>query len=248
MQNQLLLSHENKLIVMIPTILLDVHAGLQLGGASRRSGSASPGQLETLLNQHIERLLQEEMLQEEAGSVSFRHAVIGIATFVQRFPEDVPAQRHAAAHEDPRQFPELDVRESVLSELEAASVPDCDHPGRLRSVFVCYRLRQPGELQLVGFLFQSLALLESLRKHQIPVAEVIQHVPEQNAVPVEEVSPFGVARCRLFAREDSSKTRVRLSGQRGQRGGVEDAADVEFNDGGKIGGVRSRHARNGWQG
>lgn len=78
----------------------------------------------SLLDEHIERLLQKRVLQEEPRSVSFSLSVIGISTFIQRLAEDFSAQWHPAADEDARQLPELDVGQTVFPELEAAPVAD----------------------------------------------------------------------------------------------------------------------------
>lgn len=88
-----LLPHENELIVVVPPILFGVDTWLEFGcGGSCSPRAAAACETEALLDEHVEGLLQEEVLQEEAGRVALRLAVIRVATLVQRLAEDLPAQ------------------------------------------------------------------------------------------------------------------------------------------------------------
>lgn len=57
-----LVSDEDEFIVMIPSVLFRVYAGLQVTGRSGRAWSTAAGQAETVLLEHVESLLDECVL------------------------------------------------------------------------------------------------------------------------------------------------------------------------------------------
>lgn len=62
-----LIAHEDELVIMIPTILLGIHSGLQLlGVAPGGAGAAATRQSEALLLQHVEGLFDDAVLQKKA--------------------------------------------------------------------------------------------------------------------------------------------------------------------------------------
>ena len=66
-----LVAREDELVVVVPAVLLEVDAGLELGDvAPGRAGAAAREQLEALLLQHVERLLDRAVLEEEARRVA----------------------------------------------------------------------------------------------------------------------------------------------------------------------------------
>ena len=64
--------------------------------------------------------------------------MVGVAALVQRLAEHVPAQGHAAAHQDARQLAELDVRQALPAEGEAAPVADGDVAPPARAALQAY--------------------------------------------------------------------------------------------------------------
>lgn len=199
---------------MIPAVLLRIHTRLEFRRSSRRSRPAAARQFETLLDEHVEGLLQEGVLQEEPGGVPLRLAVVGIPALVQRLPEDAPTQIHLAAHQDPRQFPELDVGQAVLAELEAAAVAHRDDSSGFVAALAAYGLDQAVQEVLLGLSLQAFSLAEALGQHHVAVPQKIQNVPEEDTVAVEEVTIFRVPRDGLATREDGVQLGVRLARQR----------------------------------
>ena len=130
------------------------------------------------------------MLEEEAGGVSVTNAVVGVAALVERVAEHGSQQRHASAHQQARQLAELDVGEAVAAEGEAAPVADRDEARGARLLRRDHGLGDAPQTEVHGLLLEALSLAEALREHQRVGAQVVQHVPEQHAVAVQEVAPF----------------------------------------------------------
>lgn len=127
MREGVLVANEDELVVVVPAVLLHVDAGFEVRhGPARSARAAGPRKLEAVLLQHVESLFDERVLEEEARRVAVAEAVVRVTTLVQSLAEDVTTQRHAATHEDARQLPELDVRQTVPAEGEAASVAHRD--------------------------------------------------------------------------------------------------------------------------
>lgn len=106
-----LVADEYELVVVVPATLLRVHAGLEVGGgAPSGPGPAGPRHVEPLLLQHVERLLDGRVLQEEPRRVSVRQPVVRISALVQRLAEHVTTEGHPSADQDSGDLPELDVR------------------------------------------------------------------------------------------------------------------------------------------
>lgn len=226
---------------MVPAVLLRVNSWLQFRGAAGRAAATARGQLEPVLLQHIKRLLDERVLQEEPRSVPVRQPVVRVAGLVQRLPEHVTAQRHLPADQDPRELAEFDVGEAVTAESEAASVADGD-----AALLAVRRLRvgvADGGLEarqpvVLGLAREPLVLPEALGQHEPAVAEVVEHVSEEDAVAVEEDAAAGVARV-LGVLQRGGRQRVGLAEERVARGGVVHAAHVELQD-------LWRRVRHGW--
>lgn len=123
-----LISNEYKLVVVVPAVLLRVDSGLELlsCGSSGSPGAAAACQLEALFLEHIERLLDEGMFEEETRCVTVSEAVVRITALVQGFPEDVAAKGHAAADQDAGQLPELDIGQPISAKSKTAAVADGD--------------------------------------------------------------------------------------------------------------------------
>lgn len=114
--------------------------------------------------------------------------MIRISALVQRLPEDVPAELHPPANQYPGQLPELDVRQSVLPELEAAPVADGDDPRRPGLRLGVEDLDEAVQAVLFGLAPQPLPLPEAVREDERAVAQEVQDVAEEDAVPVQEES------------------------------------------------------------
>ena len=97
---------------MVPLALLDVDAGLEVSRSSAAVSARPAGghQLEPGRLQRVEGLLEEGVLQVEAGRVALVGAAVRVATLVQRVAERVPAQRDPTADEYTRDFAEPNVR------------------------------------------------------------------------------------------------------------------------------------------
>lgn len=234
-----LVAYEHKLVVVVPAVLLGVHSGLQLGGTAGGAASRARGQLETVLLQHVERLLDERVLQEEAGRVPVCEAVVRVARLVQRLPEHVAAERHLPADQDARQLAELHVREPVAAERERAAVADRDAAllaVRRPRVRRRHRRLEPRQPEVQRLARQPLVLPEALGQRERAVAQVVQHVAEQHAVAVEEEAAAGVARVLGVAQRQRHQ-RVGVARERVARARVVHAAHVELEDFGR----RVRH-------
>lgn len=237
-----LFAYKHKFVVVVPTILLGVHSGLELRRAAGRAAAAAGRQLEPLLLQHVERLLDERVLEEEPGRVPVGQAVVRVPRLVQRLSEHVPAQRHFPAHQNPGQLAELHVGEAVAAERETAAVSHGDAAllaVRRARVRVPNRALQAGQTVVPGLTRQALVLAEALGQHEAAVAEVVEHVSEEHAVAVEEDAPAGVARV-VWVAQRGGRQRVGLAQQRVARGGVVHAADVQLEHLG-------RGVRHGWR-
>ena len=123
-----LIADENELVVVIPAVLLRVDSWLQLlsRGPSGSPGAAAACQLEALFLEHIERLLDEGVLEEEPRGVAVSDTVVRVTALVQRLPKYVTAEGHSAAHQDAGKLPELDVGQAISAKSETAPITDCD--------------------------------------------------------------------------------------------------------------------------
>ena len=234
-------THEDELVVVIPPVLFGIRARLLVdAGNAGRAGAAAAHHAETGLTQHVERLLQKRVLQEETSRVAVHVASVRVARLVQRFAECLATERHAAADQDARQLTELDVGETVPAEGERAAIGDgdgaggalCGHPGPAgcRSCRP-QRLGQLGQLKELGLGQQSVALLEALGQHRLLRAQEVEHVAEEHAVSVDEEASATVLRRRLdLPGEEARQQRARAGGECSQRGGVAHAADVQVDD------------------
>lgn len=61
-----LITNEDKFVIMVPAVLLDIHAWLQLSRCACRARATAADQPEALFLQHIKRLLDKAVLKEEA--------------------------------------------------------------------------------------------------------------------------------------------------------------------------------------
>ena len=259
---------EDEFIVVIPAVLLRIHPWFDVGTGRRGAGSAGSDALETGFLEHVERLFQEGVLEEESARVAVGGAAVRIAGLVESLAEDFAAEGHSAAHEDPGQFAEFDVGQAVAAEGERTAVADGDVAGsscgdRLRydddgaflAVLIAAdagsggRLRVGGaapgsgqqralcraavgrscqqrglhlrHLEVVGLLFQPLALVKVLWQRELLVAQKVERVAEEDAVAVDKVLALGVAQDGLLglagtpaAREHLTEQRFRISCQR----------------------------------
>lgn len=123
-----LIADEYELVVVVPAVLLGVDSGLQLlsRGSSSSPRAAASCQLEALFLEHIERLLNEGVLEEESRGVAVSDTVVRITAFVQRLPKYVTAKGHSATHQDAGELSELDVRQPISAKSETSSVTDGD--------------------------------------------------------------------------------------------------------------------------
>lgn len=239
-------SRENELIVVVPPVLFAVHAwlhGLTSTSTGRAGASRSHASKAGLL-QHVESLLQEIVLEEEAGRVPAIAASVRIPGLVEGLPEHLPAQVHPAGHQDAGQLAELDVRQPVPAERERAAVADDDVPGGPWRVQLG---DEPGEVEVLGLVPETAALVEVLRQHDPLVPQEVEDVAEQDPVPVHEELPLGVAEGAggQGAGEPLAEKGAGDFGEGRAGCGVEDAADVQFDDGGEFGVAvgRSCHGR-----
>ena len=120
---------EDEFIVVIPAVLLRIHPWFDVGTGRRGAGSAGSDALETGFLEHVERLFQEGVLEEESARVAVGGAAVRIAGLVESLAEDFAAEGHSAAHEDPGQFAEFDVGQAVAAEGERTAVADGDVAG-----------------------------------------------------------------------------------------------------------------------
>lgn len=182
---------------MVPAILLRIHSWLEVGRSAGGAAAAARSQFEPILLQHVERLLDEGVLQEESGRVPVRQSVVGISGLVQRFPKHISTQRHLAAYQNSRQLAELNICEAITAKSKATSVTDSDasflaiRRTRIRFLDGVLETRQP---VMFGFSRESLVFPEALGQHQPAVTKVVKHVSEEDAVAVEEEAAAGVAR------------------------------------------------------
>lgn len=127
-----LVANEDKLVVVVPAVLLRIDSGLQiLRDGPGRSGTAAPDASEPIVLQHIEGLLDEHVLQEEPSRVAIGSAMVGIAGLVQRITKHFPADRHPPVDQQSCDLPELDIRQAVATKLKTTSVADGDAAGFL---------------------------------------------------------------------------------------------------------------------
>lgn len=224
-----LVAHEDKLVVVVPAVFFRVDARLQVfRHGTGRAGAAAGHQPEALLLQHVERLLDEHVLQEEPGRVSVRAAVVRVARLVQRVAKHLPAEGDPTVHQQARDLAELHVGQPVPPELEAAPVADGDAARHL----LAQQLDQPGQPVVLGLAAQPVALEEPDRDG-VPcrIAQIVQHVPEQAAIAVDEVVAAGVD--GQVGRWAAPTERVLQPGallgeQRLQADGVRGTADVQL--------------------
>lgn len=271
-------STEHELVVVVPLGLLGIHTRLHLSGAVR-SGSARANHPEPGLLEHVERLLEKRVLQEETGRVAIRRATINVSAFVQGVLEDLAAEGNPSAHEDPPHLPEFHVRlTSVTPECKRSAISDKDVaslPTRgasvdgANSVFACVpsghrvaersepRLRcllhwrltaQPrrasmaetadetGELVELGLESESFFLVETFRKYESLVAQVVEDEAEENPVSIDEAPAFAVTPEDIapapLARSSERLAEQRIGNLREslERRGVDDATDVQLDD------------------
>lgn len=211
---------------MIPAAFLRVHARLEFGGgrAPGRARSTTAGHVEPLFLEHVERLFDRRVFQKEPGRVPVRVAVVWIPALVERVAEHVAAQGHAAAYQYPGYLAEVDVGQPVPAEGERAAVADGDIAGPLFAEPLGEAVQSVvGRLQTEPLLFP-----EALGQRQLTVPQEVQHVPEQHAVPVDEVPALAVLgqRVQPAAEPVGQQRRLRLH-QRGRSRRVEHAADVQ---------------------
>lgn len=123
-----LIADEYELVVVVPAVLLRVDSGLQLlsRGPSGSPGATTSGQFEALLLEHIERLFDEGVLEEESRGVAVSDTVVRVTALVQRLPKYVTAKGHSATHQDAGQLPELDVGQPISAKSETSSITDGD--------------------------------------------------------------------------------------------------------------------------
>lgn len=75
-----LFSHPHELVVVVPSVLLVVHAGLLVHhDAARCAGAARTVALVPGHHKHVEGLLQEGVLQEESCGVTVNFPAIRVA-------------------------------------------------------------------------------------------------------------------------------------------------------------------------
>lgn len=158
------------------------------------------------------------------GRVPISIAVVWISALVERVAEHVATKLHAAAYQYPGYLAEVDVGQPVPAECERTAIADGDVAWPLFS--------EPlGEtVQPVVSRFEPEPLLfpEALGKRQLAVPQEVQHVPEQHAVPVDEVPALAVLGQRVepAAEPVGQQRRLRLH-QRGRGRRVEHATDVQ---------------------
>lgn len=233
-ESPLLISDKDKFVVMVPAVLLQVHARLELcRRTSGCPGATTSAQPEPLLLQHIERLLYEGVLQEEPRCVAVGSGMVGVSALVECLTEDVPTEGDTSADENPWQLPEFNVCQTVSSERETSPVSDCYEPGM--TGFLAgwnFRVgknsfRHLRKTKVGGLLNESTPLTEAFRQDQRLISQIVQHIPEEHTVPVQEVLSFDVF--RRWVRPTGEHTREKGVGhlpQGRQRRGVKDTSDV----------------------
>lgn len=82
-----LISDKHKFIVMIPSILFRIDTGLEFGGRSSSSASATTCQAPASLLQIVEGLLNEGVFEEESAGVSVNTAMVRVSAFICLFVE-----------------------------------------------------------------------------------------------------------------------------------------------------------------
>lgn len=114
--------------------------------------------------------------------------MIRIPTLIQRLPKDIPAQLHPPANQYSGQLPELDICQSVFSELEAASVADGDDSGRSSFRFRFEKINQTLETVFLGLALQTFPLPEAIGEDKRAVAQEVQDIAEEDTIAVQEDS------------------------------------------------------------
>lgn len=228
-------STEHELVVVVPLGFLGIHTRLNLSGAVR-SGSARANHPEPGLLEHVERLLEKRVLQEETGRIAIRRAAINVSALVQGVLEHLAAEGNPSADENPPHLPELHVRltsvtperkRSAISDKDVASLSTRDTSvDGANSIFACVssghcmaersesRLRcllhgrltaQPrcasmtetadetGELVELSLESESFFLVETFRKYESLVAQIVEDEAEEDPVSIDEAPAFAVA-------------------------------------------------------
>lgn len=114
--------------------------------------------------------------------------MIRIPALVQSLSKYVPAQLHPTADQYPGQLPELDIRQTILSELEAASVTHSDDTWWPRFDLGFQEVNQTLKTVLFGLPFQALPLSEAVREDDGAIAQEVEDVAEEHAVAVQKHS------------------------------------------------------------
>lgn len=226
---------------MIPSILLHINARLRFGHRAGRPRAATARQPEAALVQHIERLLDEAVLEEKPRRIPIGTAVIRIATLIQRIRKHIATQRHPAAHQNARQLPELHIGQAVLAKLKAAPIPQRYAAGPVRIAHRLHVAQHAAQREMRRFGAQPRRLAKPIRQRDGAVAQEVEHVAEQHAVAIDKVAALCVARDQrsriIRARrggvrigEHGVQFRVGIGEQRLTAGRIMNAADVQFDD------------------